>query len=220
MKLTRKKVLWGVAVLAAAAWYFFSLPSTLFKVPYSTILVDRENNLLNASISKDGQWRFPVREKLPAKFREAIVMFEDKRFFSHVGVDPRALYRATLQNIDKRKVVSGGSTLSMQVIRLARGNPKRTVFNKTIEMILATRLEIRFSKDEILSLYASHAPFGGNVVGIEAACWRYFGRQPDELSWAEAATLAVLPNNPSMINLGTNRAALQKKRDRLLTRLR
>jgi penicillin-binding protein 1C len=175
---------------------------------------------LNASISKDGQWRFPVREKIPEKFRDAIVMFEDKRFDSHPGADPRALYRATVQNIRAGKVISGGSTLTMQVVRLSRNNPRRTFLNKITEIILATRLEWRYSKDEILSMYASHAPFGGNVVGIEAACWRYFGRQPDELSWAEAATLAVLPNNPSMINLGNNRAALQKKRDRLLTRLR
>ncbi len=220
MTITRKKVLWSVVFLVAATWYLFSLPSRLFDVPYSTVLLDKEQNLLNASISKDGQWRFPISEKIPDKFREAIVMFEDKRFDSHLGVDPRALYRATLQNFDAGKVVSGGSTLTMQVIRLSRGNPRRTFFNKIIEMILATRLEIRYSKSEILSLYASHAPFGGNVVGIEAACWRYFGRQPDELSWAEAATLAVLPNNPSMINLSVNRNALQKKRDRLLTRLR
>ena len=161
----------GMAAVAAA-WYVFALPSKLFDVPYSTVLVDRDNNLLNASISNDGQWRFPVREKVPAKFREAIVMFEDKRFFSHVGVDPRALYRAMLQNMEAGKVKSGGSTLSMQVIRLSRENPKRTFFNKVIEIILATRLEIRYSKDEILSIYASHAPFGCNVVGIEAAFFR------------------------------------------------
>lgn len=220
MTLNRKKVLWSVVILIAATWYLFSLPSTLFDVPYSTVLLDSEGNLLNASISKDGQWRFPIQEKIPDKFRDAIIMFEDKRFESHWGVDPRAVYRATTQNIKSGKVVSGGSTLTMQVVRLSRGNPKRTFFNKIIEITLATRLELRYSKSEILSLYASHAPFGGNVVGIEAACWRYFGRQPDELSWSEAAMLAVLPNNPSMINLSTNRIALQKKRDRLLTRLR
>lgn len=220
MTVSRKKVLWSVVVAATLTWYFFSLPKKLFEVPYSTVLYDNQNNLLNASISKDGQWRFPIREKIPDKFREAIMMFEDKRFDSHWGIDPRALYRATTQNLKAGKVVSGGSTLTMQVIRLSRDNPKRTFLNKIVEIILATRLEVKYTKAEILSLYASHAPFGGNVVGIEAACWRYFGRQPDELSWAEAATLAVLPNNPSMINLSVNRTVLQKKRDRLLTRLR
>lgn len=218
--MTRKRILWSIAIVTAGTWYLFSLPAPLFQVSYSTVLLDRDNNLLNASISRDGQWRFPIREKIPGKFREAIMMFEDKRFDSHWGVDPRALYRAMLQNFEKGKIVSGGSTLSMQVIRLSQDNPRRTFFNKFVEIILATRLEIRYTKDEILSLYASHAPFGGNVVGIEAACWRYFGRQPDELSWAEAAMLAVLPNNPSMINLSTNRSALTKKRDRLLARLR
>ncbi len=215
-----KYTAWSAVVVTALIAYLFCLPSILFEVPYSTVIYDREDNLLNASIATDGQWRFPVRDKVPAKFRDAIVLFEDKRFDSHPGVDFRAMYRATLQNIESGKIVSGGSTLTMQVIRLARENPKRTFFNKIIEIILATRLEWSFSKDEILSLYASHAPFGGNVVGIEAACWRYFGRQPDELSWAEAATLAVLPNNPSMINLSTNRVALQNKRNRLLKRLR
>jgi penicillin-binding protein 1C len=130
-----------------------------------------------------------------------------------------SLARAIKQNIRAGKVVSGGSTLSMQVIRLARKNKARNYFEKGIEIILATRLELRYTKKEILALYASHAPFGGNVVGIEAACWRYFGRPSSELSWSEAALLAVLPNNPALIHLGKNRKALQQKRDRLLRRL-
>lgn len=107
----------------------------------------------------------------------------------------------------------------MQVIRLARKNPKRTYIEKILEMILALRLELRYSKDEILALYASHAPFGGNVVGVETAAWRYFGRSTEQLSWAESATLAVLPNNPSMIHPGRNRSTLKTKRDALLNQL-
>lgn len=217
--MTRKRVIWLVVFAALLIWYTFSLPSHLFEVPYSTVVVDRGQSLLNASIASDGQWRFPMQGHVPEKFAKAIIRFEDKRFHSHLGIDLRAFGRAVRQNIAARKIVSGGSTLSMQVIRLARKNPDRTVFNKLVEMILATRLEWRYSKDEILSLYAAHAPFGGNVVGLEAACWRYFGRQPDELSWGEAALLAVLPNNPSMINLGIRRGALKAKRDRLLRRL-
>jgi penicillin-binding protein 1C len=199
--------------------FYFSLPKTLFSDPYSTILEDKSNNLLSASIATDGQWRFPEEVNVPDKFKDAIVLYEDKRFYNHLGVDPISISRAVQQNIRAGKIVSGGSTLSMQVIRLARKNKARTVFEKLIEVILATRLEFRHSKKEILALYASHAPFGGNVVGIEAACWRYFARPPDELSWAEAALLAVLPNNPSLIHLGKNRARLKEKRDRLLTRL-
>jgi penicillin-binding protein 1C len=116
-------------------------------------------------------------------------------------------------------VVSGGSTLTMQVLRLARGSPNRTYAEKLVEMMMALRLEMRYSKREILSLYAGHAPFGGNVVGLEAAAWRYFGRGPDQLSWAEACTLAVLPNSPALIHPGKNRDLLIRKRDRLLRAL-
>ena len=117
------------------------------------------------------------------------------------------------------KIVSGGSTLSMQVIRMARKGKPRSFFQKFIEIILATRLELKYSKQEILALHASNAPFGGNVVGIDAASWRYFGKSPKLLSWAEAATLAVLPNSPSLIHPGRNRDALLQKRNRLLDRL-
>jgi penicillin-binding protein 1C len=199
--------------------FYFSLPPTLFSDPYSTVLEDQNKNLLSASIAADGQWRFPEEGSTPDKFKEAIVLYEDKRFYNHFGLDPISIGRAIQQNVKAGKIVSGGSTLSMQVIRLWRKNKSRTVFEKLIEVILATRLEFRYSKKEILALYASHAPFGGNVVGMEAACWRYFARPSDELSWAEAALLAVLPNNPSLIHLGKNRTRLKEKRDRLLTRL-
>ena len=126
--------------------------------------------------------------------------------------------RAAYQNLKAGRVISGGSTITMQTIRLARNNP-RTFSEKFIEMIWATRLEFRYSKDKILSLYVSHAPFGGNVVGLDAAAWRYFGHSADDLSWAEAAMLAVLPNSPAMIHLSKSRQALLDKRNRLLTRL-
>ena len=175
---------------------------------------------MNASIATDGQWRFPMANPVPEKFARALVLFEDKRFYYHPGVDVLSLARALKQNISEGKVVSGGSTLTMQVIRLARQQRHRSIVEKLIEAVMATRLEVSYSKEEILNLYAAHAPFGGNVVGLEAACWRYFGRQPGELSWAEAALLAVLPNNPSLINLQRNRNMLRAKRDRLLKKIR
>jgi penicillin-binding protein 1C len=128
--------------------------------------------------------------------------------------------RAMQQNISEGRIVSGGSTLDMQVIRLHRKETERTVLEKFIESVLATRLQFRYSKKEILSLYASHAPFGGNVVGLEAACWRYFGREPKDLSWAEAAMLAVLPNAPALIHPGKNRDKLMSKRNTLLLKLK
>ena len=217
-KIKKRYILLTLSLISLVSFYF-SLPSTLFKVPYSTVLEDRDQNLLSASIAADGQWRFPQGGKLPDKFKEAIVLFEDKRFHHHFGMDPLSFARAIRQNVKEGKIVSGGSTLTMQVIRLSRQNKNRTVLEKFIEIILAARLEVKYSKEEILSLYAAHAPFGGNVVGLEAACWRYFGRAAEDLSWAETALLAVLPNNPSLIHLGKNRERLLVKRNRLLDRL-
>lgn len=210
----------AAVVVSLAVIYYFCLPGQLFDDPYSTVLEDRNGNLLGASIAADGQWRFPENQRVPAKFQDALILFEDKRFHDHFGIDPLSLGRALKQNLTAGRVVSGGSTISMQVIRLARKNKTRSFLEKAMEIILATRLEWRYSKEEILALYASHAPFGGNVVGLEAACWRYFGRSPDQLSWSEAALLAVLPNNPALIHPGKNRDQLKVKRDRLLGRLR
>lgn len=207
-------------LLVAAIGYYFALPKNLFNDPFSTVILDRNREMLCASIAADGQWRFPEEAKVPEKFADALILFEDKRFRSHWGVDPQSFARAVQQNIEEGEVVSGGSTLTMQVIRLSRKGKPRSFYEKAVEMILATRLEWRYSKEEILALYSAHAPFGGNVVGLEAACWRYFGRDPSQLSWGEAALLAVLPNAPSMIHPGKNRDRLKEKRNRLLMRLR
>ena len=200
--------------------WLFCLPRNLFKgTPYSTVVVDRDGQLLGARIAADGQWRFPPTETVPEKYATALIQFEDRGFRHHPGVSIKAIGRAIVQNIKGGHTVSGASTLSMQVIRLSRQR-ERTVWQKLTEMFMATRLEARYSKDEILALYASHAPFGGNVVGLEAAAWRYLGRDASDLSWAEAATFAVLPNAPSSINLSQNRPALLEKRNRLLKRLK
>lgn len=200
--------------------WLFCLPRNLFKgTPYSTVVVDRDGQLLGARIAADGQWRFPPTETFPEKYATALIQFEDRGFRHHPGVSIKAIGRAIVQNIKGGHTVSGASTLSMQVIRLSRQR-ERTVWQKLTEMFMATRLEARHSKDEILALYASHAPFGGNVVGLDAAAWRYLGRDASDLSWAEAATFAVLPNAPSSINLSQNRPALLEKRNRLLKRLK
>lgn len=216
MKLWQKVSVIFLICLATA--YACCLPRELFCVPYSTVVTDRHGQLLGARIAADGQWRFPPRDSVPSKMRRCFICFEDKHFDRHFGVDPLALIRALYQNVRNGHVVSGGSTLTMQVVRLSRQQP-RTLAEKLIEAILATRLEMRCSKQEILALYASHAPFGGNIVGLDAAAWRYFGHSAESLSWAEAATLAVLPNAPSLIHPGKGREKLLKKRNRLLTRL-
>lgn len=214
--ISRKVILILITLLLIG--YLFCLPKQLFHVSYSTVVADRNGELLGARIASDGQWRFPPRTTTPEKMQQCLVSFEDKHFYHHWGVNPLSIGRAIRQNLKYKRVVSGGSTLTMQTIRLAR-NESRTFGEKFIEMILATRLEFRASKEEILSMYVSHAPFGGNVVGLDAAAWRYFGHPAEELSWAESAMLAVLPNAPSMIHLSKGRKALLLKRNRLLKTL-
>ena len=215
----RKKLRYGVIFGTLLIIYWVSLPRQLFNNPTSTVLVDSEGNLLGAMIADDGQWRFPYSDKVPEKFEKCIIQFEDRNFYSHPGVNPLALGRATWQNLRSGHRVSGGSTITMQVMRIARKNKSRNFFQKIIEIVLSTRLEVGYSKHEILALYASHAPFGSNVVGLEAAAWRYFGRPANKLSWAETAMLAVLPNSPSLIYPGKNQIKLLDKRNRLLDRL-
>lgn len=217
IKKKKGKILTGCIVLFI--FYWFALPSHLFRSQNSTVLLDKDGNLLGALIADDGQWRFPYNKELPDKFKKAIVQFEDRSFYYHPGVNLLSFGRAMIQNIKAKKVISGGSTLTMQVIRMSRHNKGRTFWEKLIESVLATRLEISYSKDEILALYASNAPFGSNVVGLEAASWRYFGRSSKELSWAETTTLAVLPNAPSLIYPGKNQHLLFEKRNRLLDQL-
>ena len=215
--------LYGACFVILLLIFALSLPDPLFDSPYSPVLYDREGRLLGALTAQDGQWRFPPSERLNEKFAAALIEAEDRRFRSHPGVDPVAIGRAVMQNLRSRRVVSGASTLTMQTVRLMRAGiwkgRKRGFFEKAMEAFLALRLELGRSKDDILALYTANAPFGANVVGLEAASWRWFGRGAGELSWAEAATLAVLPNAPGLIHPGRNREALKLKRDDLLQRL-
>ena len=193
---------------AAFVFWLFCLPSNLFDAPTATVVESKEGYMLGARIAKDGQWRFPKMDSVPNRFEQSILHFEDEYFYSHPGVNPVSITKALWSNIttDKRR---GGSTL----------NKQRSYDEKFVEMIQATRLEAGYSKKEILNLYASYAPFGGNVVGLETASWRYFGVPSSELSWGQATSLAVLPNAPSLIFPGKNEAILKQKRDRLLLKL-
>lgn len=209
----------GVLILSVIAWWN-CLPDPLFKSSYSSVLYSREGQLMGARIADDQQWRFPPLMTVPDKFAAALITYEDRRFHEHEGVDSLAVLRAAALNVKNDRLVSGASTITMQVAKLSRGRMMdRTLADKLIEMAMALRLEQRYSKAEILAMHAANAPFGGNVVGLEAAAWRYFGRTPDRLSWAEACTLAVLPNSPALIHPGRNRERLLERRDRLLHRL-
>ncbi|WP_203257490.1 penicillin-binding protein 1C [Hyunsoonleella ulvae] len=199
--------------------YYLCLPKQLFKDPTATVITSINNELLGAKIAKDGQWRFPHNDSVPEQFKTCIVQFEDEYFYKHPGFNPVSICKALRDNLKSGTVKRGGSTLTQQVIRLSRKGQKRTYFEKLKELILATRLELRASKEEILAYYSSNAPFGGNVVGLDAASWRYFNRSPHDLSWAESATLAVLPNAPSLIYPGKRQNHLLEKRNRLLKKL-
>src|SRR5574344_244943 len=187
--------------------------------PYSYALYDKDRTLIGASVAADGQWRFSPGD-VPDRFEKAIILFEDKRFYSHPGIDPISISRAVVSNVRANRIVSGGSTITMQTARILAKNKPRTFIQKINEAFLALLLKLRYTKKDILALYSANAPFGGNVVGLEAASWRYFNRPPETLTWAEAATLAVLPNQPSLVYPGANKEILLSKRNMLLHEMR
>ena len=217
----RRKVLITIAAFGVLfVWARWGPMDPLFQKPRSTVLLDQNGDLLGATVALDGQWRMPPSDSVPHRFETCLLAFEDRHFRSHPGIHLPSLIRAAKQNWHAGRIVSGGSTITMQVARMAHGDRPRTVWNKAVEICAALRYEVRFSKDSILALYAANAPFGGNVVGLEAAAWRWFGRSPDHLGWAECAALAVLPNAPARIHPARQRDALRDKRDRLLEYLR
>ncbi|MDX6745314.1 penicillin-binding protein 1C [Polaribacter sp. PL03] len=208
-----------ILVVVLLFFYAFCLPNKLFTKPTSTVITSSNNELLGALIAKDGQWRFPYNNTVPQKFKTCLIQFEDEYFYEHPGFNPISIFKALKQNLQAGSVKRGGSTITQQVIRLSRDNRPRTYFEKVKELILATRLEFRASKEKIITYWSSNAPFGGNVVGLDAASWRYFNRKSTDLSWAESATLAVLPNAPNLIYPGRNQHRLLVKRNRLLKKL-
>lgn len=213
-------ILWlAVVILLVLLWSRYGPMAPLFSDPESTVILDRKGGTLGATVATDGQWRMPSDGPVPERFERCLLTFEDRHFHDHCGIHLPSLYRAWRQNNKAGRVVSGGSTITMQLARMARGQQDRNVVQKLVEMFLALRIELRHDKPWILRTYADHAPFGGNVVGLKAAAWRWFGRPAGQLSWSECATLAVLPNAPARMHPGRARDALRKKRDRLLGRL-
>jgi penicillin-binding protein 1C len=190
-----------------------------FKAPLSTVVEASDSSLLGARIADDGQWRFPATEQVPEKFEKSLLTFEDKWFYYHPGINPVSIFRAFVSNIRAGEIVRGGSTITMQVARISRGNKPRSYSEKFIEVLSALKLELFRSKKKILNLYASNAPFGGNTVGLEAAAWRYTGKSSADITWAEAATLAILPNSPALVFPGKNQGKLKNRRDALLRHL-
>lgn len=211
-------------LLLAAGACALLRPPPPFPDTRSTALLDAHGRLLGATTAPDGQWRFPDADSVPARFRQAALEAEDRRFPFHPGVDILAVGRALRDNFRQHRRIQGASTITMQVARLLRrsrgASRRRDLAAKIAETWLALRLELWHRKETILALWASNAPFGGNVVGLEAASWRWYGTSPDELTWGQCATLASLPNAPShLLGAADERAALLRRRATILERL-
>ena len=200
-----------------------TLPSPIVPCVFSTAAFDRDGILLGASAGGDGQWRFPSGDSVPWRFAQAIQAAEDHRFRWHLGVDPVAVIRAMRHNVSHSTSRQGASTLSMQLARLSRkargASAHRGWMAKALEVWLAVRLELTLSKSRILAQYCAHAPFGGNVVGLEAASWRWFGKSPKDLSWGEAAALAAIPKAPHRLRPQGDVDGLRARRDQILSTL-
>lgn len=206
--------------LAYVFYVYFSFDkNTLlddFKSRYSKILYDKNGEILSVFLNDEEQWHIKSTD-IPKRLKIAVINYEDRKFYSHFGVDFLALMRAFVNNFNSTQR-SGASTISMQTIKLW-DKKDRTYFNKFNEIIQSFALENAFSKDEILKLYLSNAPYGGNLVGYEAAILFYFDKNPKDLTWAQAALLAILPNQPGLINLEKNKTKLLNKRNKLLAKL-
>jgi penicillin-binding protein 1C len=211
----------AAALLAALALaHLVPLPPRLSR-PRSRLVLDAKGEWLRVQVTPDdgGMLRLPVEPgQVPAALERAVLAFEDRRFFLHPGVDPVALARALAQNLAAGRVVSGGSTLTMQVARMLERRP-RTLGAKALEALRALQLELRFSKRELLALYFELAPYGGNLEGVASAAWLYYGKPPERLALDELATLAALPNSPTRLDPRRNPEGLRLRRNDVLARL-
>ena len=205
-----------ISLYMAILWAFPFPHDAIENMEYSKSVFDKDGNLLRAFTGKDDCWLMPVELKeLNPAFINATVSVEDKRFWRHHGVDPGAVLRAAGLNASNGRVISGASTISMQVIRLFEGR-KRTLPNKIIEAAHAVYLERLYSKEDILKLYFEIAPYGGNIHGVKAASLRYFQKNPEDLSLAECALLAGLPQSPSRLRPDRYPGRAKERRDRVL----
>ncbi len=188
--------------------------------PSSTVILDKDGKILRVYLNSEEQFLYPLSGKqgVPNKIITAITTYEDKHFYAHPGINPIALFRAMKLNMQSNSIISGGSTITMQAVGLQKRN-KRNYFNKFIEIITALKWELFYSKDTILRSYCNNAPYGSNIVGVRTASFKYFGRDLQQLTWAESSLLAILPNNPGALYPGCNPIPLMEKRNRLLSKL-
>jgi penicillin-binding protein 1C len=211
-----------VATVAFATWVVSLGPLPLEEArQVSTSIIDRNGKLLRAYAMADGRWRLPVNAKtaVDPRYLQLLLAYEDRRFREHGGIDPLALGRAAFQFVTRGHIVSGGSTITMQLARLMEPRRERSVYAKLRQMVRAVQIERQLSKDQILDLYLALAPFGGNLEGIRAASIAYFGKEPKRLSLAESALLVALPQSPERRRLDRFPQAAHAARDRVLDRM-
>jgi penicillin-binding protein 1C len=208
-----RRTIGGLLVLFLLADVSFPVPVS---VPPSTMVTDRNGEVLTMFLSSDQRWRFPAAlEDMSPELREAFIAKEDRWFRWHPGINPLAMVRALWTNLSTGRRMSGASTISMQVVRLLEPRP-RTLWSKVVESFRALQLELHLSKDDILTLYMNLVPYGGNIEGVTAAALLYFERPPKQLSTAEMVTLLIVPNRPTSLRPGAAGSPLITERNRWL----
>jgi len=210
----------AAGALAGAIWAHSLGPAPLGKnLEYSHVVLDREGRLLRAYATTEGRWRLPVSERdVDPRFLKLLFTYEDKRFREHHGIDPLSMGRAAVQLVTRGQIISGGSTISMQVARLLEPRERRSLGAKMRQIVRALELESALGKDGVLALYLTLAPYGGNLEGVRAASLAYFGKEPRKLSLAEAALLVALPQSPELRRPDRFPTAARAARDRVLDR--
>jgi penicillin-binding protein 1C len=210
------------AILGGGVAWIVSLgPAPLGEgLAFSTVVVDREGRLLRPYTTPEGRWRLAAtRKNVDPRFLNLLLAYEDKRFRSHHGIDPLALLRGVGQLIIHGRIVSGGSTITMQVARLLEPRAQRSFAAKLRQIVRAIEIERSLSKEQILSLYLTLAPYGGNLEGVRSASLVYFGKEPRRLTLGEAALLVALPQSPEQRRPDRSVAAARNARARVLDRL-
>lgn len=207
-------LIWGLVVAADRLW-----PLPLKEVNPARVVVDEQGTPLWRFADSEGIWRYPITiEEVSPRYLEALIQYEDRWFWDHPGVNPFSVLRAAWQDLTSGRVVSGGSTLTMQVARLLDPHP-RTFGGKIRQLWRALQLEWHLSKRDILTLYLNRAPFGGTLQGVGAASWAYLGKSPAHLSYSEAALLAVLPQAPSRLRPDRWPGRAEAARNKVLARM-
>ncbi len=225
MRVLKRRWLLPAVILAPLLLFLalnlvFPLPVEKLQPRGSTVISDRNGELMRVFLAPDQMWRMNLKsDEISPVLKKAVLAYEDRYFHYHPGINPFAIARAAVVNLKAGRVLEGGSTITMQVARLIE--PKeRTLWSKMIEAFRAVQLELHYSKDEILTCYFNLAPYGGNVVGVGAASYLYFNKPANRLSIGEAALLAAIPNSPNEIRPDVNSDAARAARGRILALLR